>query len=178
PGQMGADVAATYPLAYHDETSYVYENPHPLPRALVVHNIVPADGPADALAYFTGMAIDPRQTAVIEAGADTLPSPQTPTTPSTATILREDPQSVEIAVTTTAAGYLILLDTYYPGWIATVDGDPTPIYPANTIGRAIFVPPGEHMVKFQYRPLSFSVGVWLFGLMVVIIMVIPKQSTG
>ncbi|MCB0175462.1 MAG: hypothetical protein KDJ97_33480 [Anaerolineae bacterium] len=169
PGQMGADVAATYPLAYSDDASYVYENPNPLPRAFVVHDIILADGPTDALAYFTDMAIDPRQTAVIEAGADNLPPPQTPTTPSTATILHEDPQSVEIAVTTTAAGYLILLDTYYPGWIATIDGDPTPIYPANTIGRAIYVPPGDHGVKFDYRPLSFRVGVGLFGLMVVII---------
>lgn len=169
PGQMGADVAATYPLVYSDDTSYVYENPNPLPRAFVVHDIILADGPAAALADFTGMAIDTRQTAVIEAGADDLPPPQPPTTPSTATILREDPQSVEMAVTTTAAGYLILLDTYYPGWIATVDGDPTPIYPANTIGRAIYVPPGEHLVKFQYRPLSFRVGGWLFGLMIIII---------
>ncbi|MBI1877638.1 MAG: hypothetical protein HYR94_05305, partial [Chloroflexi bacterium] len=35
-GQMGADVAATYPLVYSDADSYVYENKNPLPRVFMV----------------------------------------------------------------------------------------------------------------------------------------------
>jgi uncharacterized membrane protein YfhO len=68
---------------------------------------------------------------------------------------------VEIETSLTDDGYLILLDTFYPGWLATVDGQPTPIYRANYIGRAVFLPAGEHTVHFQYHPLSFRLGVWV-----------------
>jgi len=54
---------------------------------------------------------------------------------------------------------LILTDTYYPGWHAYVDGVETEIYRANGLVRAIFVPAGEHTIKFSYMPDSFVYGI-------------------
>ncbi len=160
-GQMGADVAATYPLAYRDGASFVYENETPLPRAFIVHEITPVDSPDAALPHLQNRSFDPAQTVVIEA---THPPPPQPAAGSRAAITNEHPQLVEIEARLEAPGYLVLLDTYYPGWQATVDDQPTPIYPANYIGRAIFLPAGTHTVRFVYRPWSFRVGVGLFGL--------------
>jgi hypothetical protein len=56
-------------------------------------------------------------------------------------------------------GVLILTDQYYPGWSAAVDGDEVEIVRADTVFRAVCVPPGEHTVTFEYRPLSLIVGV-------------------
>jgi hypothetical protein len=159
-GQMGADAAAAFPIAYSDETGYVYENPIPLPRAFVVHQTLQVDSPEAALAHFQSLALDPRQTVVLE--AEQAPSlPAGPPVESQATILAENPQRIEIQVQAAAPGYLVLLDTFYPGWAATLDGQPTPIYRANYLSRAVFVPVGQHQVIFTYRPFSFRIGVGL-----------------
>ncbi len=53
---------------------------------------------------------------------------------------------------------LILADTFYPGWQATVDGDPAPIYRTNVLLRGVPVPAGEHEVVFRYAPASWRQG--------------------
>ncbi|MEE8380426.1 MAG: YfhO family protein, partial [Thermodesulfobacteriota bacterium] len=54
--------------------------------------------------------------------------------------------------------FLILSDTYYPGWKAFIDGRETTIYKTNGIVRGTFVSPGTHLVRFVYSPLSFKIG--------------------
>ena len=48
--------------------------------------------------------------------------------------------------------------SFYPGWKAYIDGRPTPIYLVNGVIQGIEVPPGDHIVKFIYDPLSLKVG--------------------
>ena len=55
-------------------------------------------------------------------------------------------------------GFLLLADTWYPGWKATVDGRPAPILRANLAHRAVSLPPGSHRVAFVYRPASVFIG--------------------
>jgi uncharacterized membrane protein YfhO len=59
----------------------------------------------------------------------------------------------------------LLLDTYFPGWKATVDGRTTPIYRADYNFRAVSLPEGAHTVTFTYRPLSFRLGLGTSGVM-------------
>lgn len=51
-----------------------------------------------------------------------------------------------------SAGMLVLKDTWYPGWKASVDGAPEPIYRANGCFRGIDVPAGDHKVTLEYSP--------------------------
>jgi hypothetical protein len=149
-------------LAYSDHNSFVYENKEPLPRAFIAHEAIPVQSGEEALALLQGRSFDPARTVIIEAET-TLPALPIapPSVSSTATIINQDPQLVEIEAKSSNDGYLVLLDTFYPGWEATIDGQSTPIYPANFIGRAVFVPAGEHIVRFMYRPLSFRLGLGL-----------------
>ena len=64
----------------------------------------------------------------------------------------ESGMGVEIAVTAEAGGLLVLADTDYPGWRATVDGQPARILRANGAFRAVEVPAGGRLVRFEYRP--------------------------
>src|SRR5262249_25042709 len=49
-------------------------------------------------------------------------------------------------------GRLILADTYYPGWTASVDGHAVSIEPYAGYLRAVSLPPGARVVVFDYQP--------------------------
>jgi hypothetical protein len=55
-------------------------------------------------------------------------------------------------------GMLIVADTWYPGWKATVDGSETHIYKAYGVFRGVVLGPGRHTVEFRYRPWTVFVG--------------------
>ena len=60
-------------------------------------------------------------------------------------------------------GWLVLLDNYFPGWQALIDGTPAKIYRANFTFRAVRVSEGRHQVEFFYRPMSFALGAFVTG---------------
>jgi hypothetical protein len=76
----------------------------------------------------------------------------------TATIVRNDPQTVAIDVQASAPGFLFLADQYAPGWTATVGGTPAEILRANYTFRLVAVPAGRSEVVFRYRPRSLWIG--------------------
>jgi hypothetical protein len=74
------------------------------------------------------------------------------------TLTRESPNSIVAAIQLENDGFLVLNDTFYPGWEAKVDGQPAGILEANGAFRAIPVPAGEHEVIFSYSPMSLKIG--------------------
>ena len=73
-------------------------------------------------------------------------------------VTRYLPEDVELRVRTEQPGLLVLADTWYPGWIATVDGVPAPILRANYLFRGVPVPAGEHVVTMRFQPASLRTG--------------------
>jgi hypothetical protein len=63
--------------------------------------------------------------------------------------------------------FLVLNDTYFPGWKAYVNGKKTKIYRADYAFRAIPLNAGTHQVEFIYDPMSFKLGagVTLLGIL-------------
>jgi hypothetical protein len=57
-----------------------------------------------------------------------------------------------------ANGFLVIADTFYPGWTAEVDGAPVPIYRANLSVRAIPVTRGHHVARLHYDAPSWRTG--------------------
>ncbi len=60
------------------------------------------------------------------------------------------PELVSVSTSAGMESFLVLADTWYPMWRATIDGEETPVYRANGWMRAVKVPPGEHTVEFTY----------------------------
>jgi uncharacterized membrane protein YfhO len=60
---------------------------------------------------------------------------------------------------------VVVSDNAYPGWRASIDGQPSQIYTAYTAIRGIVVGPGHHHIEMVYRPASVYVGLalTLFG---------------
>lgn len=82
--------------------------------------------------------------------------------------LYENQESI-VKVNTNKDGMLFVSDSYYPGWKAFVDGKETKIYTADFAFRAIEIPKGEHSVRMVYEPKSFSDGVKLSVLSLVLL---------
>ena len=76
--------------------------------------------------------------------------------PGVASIESSRPGRVEVVATSTSGGLLVLHDTYYPGWLAEVDGQPASILRAYVLFRSVEVPAGTHRVTFRFAPLSFT----------------------
>lgn len=57
-----------------------------------------------------------------------------------------------LQVQSPADAYLILKDAYYPGWQATLNGEPAPIFRANVMFRAVPVPAGASTLVFSFEP--------------------------
>jgi hypothetical protein len=76
--------------------------------------------------------------------------------PGLAKIVSFRPGRVELVTTLTADSLLVLHDSYYPGWVADVDGKPAPILRHAMLFRAIEVPAGNHHVTFRFVPFSLS----------------------
>lgn len=153
--------ADQFRLVYDGEAS-VYENLHAFPRAFLVRRAVPASGLEHALTLMQDPDFHPAVQAVIEGD---LPPEQAaalaagPATDSSSVeITSYGDTEVELQVRAENPGLLVLSDTYYPGWKAYVDGQRTPIYPTDAALRSVFVPAGQHEVKFVYDPASFRLG--------------------
>ena len=67
--------------------------------------------------------------------------------------------SLVMDVFTEKRGYLVLSDTYFPGWKAYDNGKTTKIYRANRVMRAVVLDKGAHRVEFVFAPLSFIISV-------------------
>jgi hypothetical protein len=144
-------------------------NPDALPRAWVAHRWRPARGQDAALTATVrstpqGLAREPVIEGVEQPSAAVRPAP-------TAARLRLDgDEAVVVDYAAPAPGQLILHDTHYPGWRASVDGRPAPIRPANAAFRAVPVPAGRHTVTFEYDPASVQVGAGASALAVLVVM--------
>lgn len=67
-------------------------------------------------------------------------------------------EKIKISVRNNSEGFLVLADTFYPGWKAYVNGKESRILRANYFMRAVRVPAGENEVVFIYDPWTFKVG--------------------
>lgn len=114
-----------------------------LPRARVVPCVRGANSVDDAFALV--QREDPTRTVVVEGGEDECREGG-----GTAEITNYEEERVDIRAT--GPGTLLLADSRYPGWIATVDGVTTAISQADVIYRAVLLAPGEHEVTFTYDP--------------------------
>jgi len=130
-------------------------------RAYVVHGLTPARDTAATLSSIASGAVGP-ETVVLEhlpAAAARSPSPLVGG--EGARITRDEPELVTVDAMLERPGALVLLDADYPGWRASVDGEETRIYNANSLFRAVVLNPGHHRVRFWYAPQSLYVGLGL-----------------
>lgn len=75
-----------------------------------------------------------------------------------ATIVAYSGSDVSLQTEAPAPGLLVLTDSYYPGWVATVDGVEQAVVRADGIFRGVWLEAGRHDVRFRFRPSSMFRG--------------------
>lgn len=130
-----------------------------LPRAYLTNDVRVVPDSDRALASMFDAEIDLRYATFVEEqifGVDVGVS-----STGNAEIILYEPNSVKIRVITPTTSFLVLSDTYYPGWKAFVDDEEVKIYRTNYAFRGVVVPEGAHTVVFRYKPTSFAIGLWI-----------------
>jgi hypothetical protein len=176
-------------------TIKLYRNRDPLPRAWLAtdHRVLDEKS---ILAMLSGKEFNPRKEVLLEetpggatpnslfrrqapnrAGTGQAGEPRTPNSISgLPEFVSENNNRIDLHVTTKEDAFLVLSDTYFPGWKAYVDGNPVKIFRANYNFRAVSIPPGKHDVKFVYRPTSVRLGVLVTSLGIIGIAVVGFSS--
>ena len=77
---------------------------------------------------------------------------------STATVKLDkyEPNNLQYTVNSKNGGVVVFSEIYYPGWTATIDGQPAELGRVNYILRAVSVKPGKHTVVLDFHPTSIS----------------------
>jgi hypothetical protein len=154
----GAPVAAPGGWTRVDDGDLqVFRADAPAPRAVFAPASLPVD-PAGALKGARDPRFDPARIALID---DWFSPPTASRASGSARIVHDEADEVVVAVDADGPGWLILLDSWFPGWRAQVDGTLVPLRRADYAFRAVAVPAGHSTVRFTYVPYSFYAGLLL-----------------
>jgi Bacterial membrane protein YfhO len=165
--------AVSYVLALHDdgledltpaarwhgpffEDIRLFRVPDPLPRAFRV-----GEGRVGDIDALLDPAFDPRR-AVILANRDG--QTEAGGSEGDARIVEFRADRVRIQTDGPQPGFVVLVDSYDPGWRAQMDDQPASVLRANVAFRAVPVPAGAHTVELRYRPFFVVVGLAISAL--------------
>jgi hypothetical protein len=92
-------------------------------------------------------------------------------------------QGADLEVEADAPSLVVVAQTWYHDWRASVDGEPTRLWRANHAFQAIEVPAGRHRVRLFYRDRAFEIGavISLLALLICLVCVLTsprQQATG
>jgi hypothetical protein len=165
-------------LGIHGPGAHLYENLNVMPRAYAVPAYTLANDVIAALNLMASPTYDPTKEVVLFApprGEHALSSNPASFT-SHVELVGDEPLQVTLGAETNQPGFLVLSDLYYPGWEATVDGQPVPIYQANGAVRAVALAGGAHRVEFRFRPRPLRYGALITGLSALALAVVWRLS--
>ena len=113
---------------------------------------------ADANAEYSGVGkIDVRHEAVADKKFEAaLGQAQSNDSTAIVKLVKYEPNNLQYTIESKKGGVVVFAEIYYPGWTATIDGQPTELGRVNYILRALNVKAGKHTVVLHFHPTSIS----------------------
>ncbi len=138
----------------------LYENPRAFPRFYAVTS---ARELPDRTAVLKELpATDHRKIVLIEGKAE---SPKrlsaTASVELRVKVIEWLPAKQTMEVELSAGAWVVFADANFPGWQATVDGNPVTIMTGNGLLRTLALEEGLHRVSFEFSPASVKRGAWI-----------------
>ena len=112
----------------------------------------------DANAEYAGVGkIDVRHEAVADKKFESvLGKAQSNDSTAKVKLVKYEPNNLQYTIDSKKGGVVVFAEIYYPGWTATIDGQPAELGRVNYILRALNVKAGKHTVVLDFHPTSIS----------------------
>lgn len=125
-------------------------------NAWFVNNLQTVGSPLEELEQTC--AADTRRVAVIDTTRFKPGDNLATDSAATITLVQHNPKYLKYESQSSQSGLAVFSEIYYPGWEATIDGQPANILRADYILRALEIPAGNHTIEFTFRPKPYTVG--------------------
>jgi hypothetical protein len=143
----------------HSGDVKLYEYLAAAPRARLLYEWQWQPDEAAALAALAAPGFDPSRSAVLTGAGERPSASEAGDAGAGAVVVTEyAPEHIALRVSAVAPGVVVLADTFYPGWTATLNGQPAPLVPANGLFRGVLVPGGQHDLQLTYTSMPFERG--------------------
>ncbi|MFO8058142.1 MAG: hypothetical protein R6V10_12665 [bacterium] len=163
----------------------VYENFESMGRTRIVHQARRAPNNEKALEMMRSSEYNPSAETIVMSGRAPLLEGPAPYREEHSRIVEQFQDEVVVKANLSKKGYLVLADTYYPGWRAyNEEGEELVIHRADLNLKAVFLSEGTSTVRFVFQPVHVRVGIFvtisslLFLVMAVSIRGLIKRKKG
>jgi hypothetical protein len=152
------------------DNTRLYENALARPRAWVAFEAYPVSDRAEAL------DLAAQGVTTVELA----PSLTQPREWVEAVIVQRGANHLTVEADVDRLGLLVLAEVDYPGWRATVDGQPAPIVRVDGLLRGVYLPEGRHRVELRFAPQTVFVGaaITAAGLIALCVMLLAGRRAG
>jgi hypothetical protein len=171
-GRPGQGAPPKWKVFTRGENCAIFENPGALPRAFAPER-VRFYSKTDPLDEMRSVA-DFRSLGWVEDGGP--PGNE----------IRNGPAGVEthrrgtdltLDVDAKDAAWIVVTQTFWKGWKATLDGAPVPLSFGDYAFLAVRCPAGRHRVELRFRPASFTIGVATCVLAIAVILLSSRRRS-
>ncbi|HMJ16335.1 MAG TPA: YfhO family protein, partial [Polyangiaceae bacterium] len=143
-----------------DRQAVLFQNPERMGPAWVNYSVRSLPSEDAAFEYIVSEKFDPHIEVVVSeplqhkypARAEHLATPAR-------SVRRPSPTELEVDVDLPRPGVLVVSEAAYPGWTASVDGNPASWIHADYVLRGVELGPGSHKVRFEYRSPALRWGI-------------------
>lgn len=152
---------------------YINKNLDYLERAFLADGAVVSEDKSIVLGIMQNENFDPKRVVILEEepklvdGGGFVVSGK-----ESCEIISYKPEEVIIETEANKPKWLVLSDTYYPGWKVFVDSRQDKIFKADYFLRAVYLTPGKHKIRFVYNPMSFKIGVLVSSVTLLVSLII------
>jgi Bacterial membrane protein YfhO len=152
---------------------FVYRMREPLPLAYLATRLLRAPSERDAFNRLIAPDFQLGRDAVVsELPPDWIDAAAARSDPGEVEIVSYESDAVRLRAESKRRALLVLSDSDFPGWEATVDGRSVAIVRTNALVRGVALDAGSHLVEFRYRPASLRRGATISAVSLVTLAVI------
>nr|MBA3767870.1 YfhO family protein [Acidobacteriota bacterium] len=164
-----------------DETDKIrlYENLRAMPRVWLAHDFAVVK-PEEALQIIKSSKLpderdfDPARTALVEEPLSVASQEIDPN--ASAEVVSLSDTTMEVRTSSISPSILLTSDPYYPGWGVSIDGQRAHLFRADYAIRGVWLPAGQHVVRFEFSPRSFYYGAVISALSLLALVVIFSKA--